>query len=135
MNNLSQGVPHSLPGGPSVALLPKDMWVQLIMRRRIRTPRDGGLDDSDEEEEGNAVLHDKANNWQRLTGTSLDLAQPSLSLDHPHCSLLVKKMLESRPKDALVKLVKLVNLVKLVKLVKLVNLVKLVKLVKPWRLY
>ena len=34
-----------------------------------------------------------------------------------------RKMLESRPKDALVKLVKLVNLV------------KLVKLVKPWRLY
>ena len=32
----------------------------------------------------------------------------------------VKKMLESRPEDALVKLVKLVNLV---------------KLVKPWRLY
>ena len=31
-----------------------------------------------------------------------------------------KKMLESRPEDALVKLVKLVNLV---------------KLVKPWRLY
>ena len=34
-----------------------------------------------------------------------------------------KKMLESRPEDALVKLVKLVNFV------------KLVKLVKPWRLY
>ena len=35
----------------------------------------------------------------------------------------IKKMLESRPEDALVKFVKLVNLV------------KLVKLVKPWRLY
>ena len=41
-----------------------------------------------------------------------------------------KKMLESRPEDALVKLVKLVNFVKLVNLVKLENLVKLVNLVK-----
>ena len=37
-----------------------------------------------------------------------------------HKSTTIKKMLESRPEDALVKLVKLVNLV---------------KLVKPWRLY
>ena len=40
------------------------------------------------------MLHDKANNWQRLTGTSLDLAQPSLSLHHPHCLLLAKKNFE-----------------------------------------
>ena len=53
-----------------------------------------GGDDSDEDEEGNAVLHDKANNWDRLTGTSLDLAQPSLSLHHPHCLLLAKKNFE-----------------------------------------
>ena len=37
-----------------------------------------------------------------------------------HTRETVKKMLESRPEDALVKLVKLVNVV---------------KLVKPWRLY
>ena len=41
----------------------------------------------------------------------------SLCLKH---FLSIKKMLESRPEDALVKLVKLVNVV---------------KLVKPWRLY
>ena len=49
---------------------------------------------------------------------------PSFSITLAACkrskSMTPKKMLESRPEDALVKLVKLVNLV---------------KLVKPWRLY
>ena len=36
-------------------------------------------------EEGNAKLHDKANNWEeRWTGSSLDFASQSLSLLHPH---------------------------------------------------